>query len=178
MQEDAAPGGPILQLVKQGHVVLAAELRGIGETETGHDKVEFGRGRFGRDNLEIFLAYLIGKSFVGMRTDDAQLWTRCLKDGLLTDAKPGQLHLVAVGEAAIPALHAAALAGGDFRSVSLRRMVASWEAVVGATETFDQSVNVVHGALKHYDLADLVPLARADKVTIADTIDAMGKASP
>src|SRR5690606_30032758 len=106
MKADAAPGGPIDHLVKQGHVVLAAELRGIGETETGHDKREWGKGRFGPDNLEIFLAYLMGKSFVGMRTEDAHQWLRYLKEGSLTNGKPSELHLVAVGEAAIPALHA------------------------------------------------------------------------
>ncbi|HUG68248.1 MAG TPA: hypothetical protein VMM76_10885, partial [Pirellulaceae bacterium] len=153
---------------KQGHVVLAAELRGIGETETGHGRTEFGRGRFGRDNLEIFLAYLIGKSYVGMRVDDAQRWTHFLAEGSLTGAKPSELHLVAIGEATVPALHAAALAPDGFRSVSLRHMIPSWEAVVAATETYNQSVNVVHGALRHYDLADLLPLVERAEVTIVE----------
>jgi hypothetical protein len=128
--------------------------------------------------LEIFLAYLIGKSYVGMRVDDVHRWIRFLGEGTLTGAKPGELHLVAVGEAAVPALHAAALAGDEFRSVSLRRMVASWESVVAAGETYDQSVNVVHGALRHYDLADLVPLVAPGQVTIAEAVDAMGRPIP
>lgn len=175
MKTDAATGGPIEELVKQGRIVVAPELRGIGETETGHDRTDFGKGRFGRDNLEIFLAYLMGKSYVGMRVDDVQRWTRFLSEGTLTGAKPSELQLVAVGEAAVPALHAAALAGNVFRSVSLRRMIASWEAVAAANETYDQSVNVVHGALRHYDLVDLVPLVESAEVTIAESIDAMGR---
>ena len=47
LSADAEPGRPIESLVKKGHVVLSAELRGIGETETGHDKRDYGRGRFG-----------------------------------------------------------------------------------------------------------------------------------
>lgn len=176
MAQDAAPGGPIEAFVKQGHIVLAAELRGIGETETGHGKTEFGKGRFGPDNLEIFTAYLIGKSFVGMRTEDVLSWTRVLKDFAPANAKPSELHLVAIGEAAIPALHAAALAPDAFRSVMLRRMIPSWEAVVRATETFDQAVNVVHGALKHYDLPDLVGLAGAAIVSRQEPADVTGKA--
>ena len=175
MAQDAAAGGPIEALVKQGHIVLAAELRGIGETETGHDKRDYGYGRFGRDNQEIFLAYLMGMSFVGMRTEDVATWTRFLKDFAPAGAKPAELHLTAVGEAAIPALHAAALAPDAFRSVTLRRMIPSWEAIVRATETFDQAVNVVHGALQHYDLPDLVSLAGAGKVTQQEPADAMGK---
>jgi hypothetical protein len=34
---------------------------------------------------------------------------------------------------------------------------------------------VVQGALRHYDLADLVPLAGAEKVTITETVDALGR---
>ena len=62
MKTDAQPDGPCEQLAKAGHIVLAAELSGIGETETGHDKRDYGRGRFGRDCQEITLAYLIGRS--------------------------------------------------------------------------------------------------------------------
>lgn len=178
MQADAAPGGPIEALVKQGRVVLAAELRGIGETETGHDRTDFGKGRFGRDNLEIFLAYLMGKNFVGLRVDDAARWTQLLADGSLSGAKPSELHLVAVGEAAVPALHFTALRGDAFRSVTLQRMIASWESVVAATETFDQSVNVVHGALQHYDLADLTPLVESAEVRISEAVDALRRPLP
>jgi dienelactone hydrolase len=178
MAADAAPGGSIEQLVQAGHVVLAAELRGIGETETGHDRRDYGYGRFGRDNQEIFLAYLIGKSFVGLRVDDVRRWTQVLQGGLLTGRAPAELHLVGVGEAAIPALHAAALQEADFRSLTLRKMIASWESVAAASETFDQVVNVVHGALKHYDLPDLVGLVGREKVTLADPVDVMGRSLP
>lgn len=175
MKADAAPGGPIEVLVSEGHLVLAAELRGIGETETGFKKKAFGAGRFGRDNLEILTAYLMGRSYVGMRTDDVQRWLRWLQSSSLTGSTPVAVDLIAIGEAAIPALHGAALNPGAFASVTLRRMIPSWEAIVTAPETFDQSVNVVHGALRHFDLADLVALAGEDKVTLFDPVDVMGK---
>jgi len=175
MAVDAGPDGDIEKRVRAGQLVLSAELRGIGETETGHGKREFGKGRFGPDNLEIFLAYLSGRTFVGMRVDDARLWTNYLAATTIGGGKPTELHLAAEGEAAIPALHAAALAGGRFRTVALRRMIASWESVVAAPETFNQSVNVVHGALRHYDLADLVPLAETGEVSITETVDVLGE---
>ncbi len=149
MKTDAAPGGPIEQLVQQGHTVLAAELRGIGETETGLRRKVFGAGRFGRDNLEILTAYLMGKSYVGMRTDDVGRWTRVLK------TMADEVHLLAIGEAAIPALHAAALDRTAYKSTTLREMIPSWDSLVSATEAVDQSVNTVHGVLRHYDLPDL-----------------------
>jgi dienelactone hydrolase len=174
MAADAAPGGPIEALVKQGHLVLAAELRGIGETETGRGRRDWAQGRFGSDIVEIYIAYLIGKSYVGMRTDDALAWVRFLKDYAPASRAPTELHLTANGEAAIPALHAAALAGAEFRTVNVRGMIPSWEEVVRAPQSLNQAVNVVHGALQHYDLHDLAPLAGASQVTIRDSVDALG----
>ncbi|MCB1078764.1 MAG: hypothetical protein KDM64_13170, partial [Verrucomicrobiae bacterium] len=165
--------------VKAGQIVLAAELRGIGETETGHGKNEFGKGRFGPDNLDILTAYLMGKSYVGMRTGDARRWVRVLAAFEAKGGKPASLHLVAIGEAAIPALHAAALDAGRFESVSIRGMLPDWESLVGVGETHDQAVNIVHGVLRHYDLPDLVPLAGGgDRVTISQPISPLGTPIP
>jgi hypothetical protein len=169
MKEDAAPGGAIDALVKQGYLVLAAELRGIGETETGLRKRGFGAGRFGRDNLETLTAYLMGKSYVGMRTDDVRRWTRFLK------AKVAEVQLVAAGEAVIPALHAAALDREAFHSITLRQMIPSWQSLMMADETFDQLVNTVHGVLRHYDLPDLIEMVGRDRVTVVDPVDGMGR---
>lgn len=174
MKADAAPKGPIEALVKQGQLVLSAEVRGIGETEPGHDKRDYGRGQFGRDVQEIFLAYLIGRSYVGMRTDDVVSWANFLATYKTKSVRPNELHLVAVGEAAIPALHAAALDSERFASVRLRNMIPSWSDIVRRPESLNQATNVVHGALKHYDLPDLIELAGANKVRLEEPLDVMG----
>jgi hypothetical protein len=154
--------------VKAGNLVLAAELRGIGETETGLRRKSFGAGRFGRDNLEIITAYLMGKSFVGMRADDVRSWARYLK------TKTTTLSLIATGEAAIPALHAAALEPDAFTKITLRRMITSYESLAGAEETFDQTVNMIHGVLRHYDLPDLIRLIGNERVRIEEPVNGMG----
>jgi dienelactone hydrolase len=159
----------IEQLVKAGNIVLAAEVRGIGETETGLRRKSFGAGRFGRDNLEILTAYLMGKSYVGMRTDDARSWTRFLK------SKAASVSLIAIGEAAIPALHAAAIDRDTFTQSTLRRMIASYESLVGADETFDQTVNMVHGVLRHYDLPDLIQLIGPERVILEEPLNGMNR---
>jgi dienelactone hydrolase len=165
MQADVAA---IESLVKDGHLVLAAELRGIGETETGARRKAFGAGQFGRDNLEIFTAYLMGKSYVGMRTDDVRCWLRVLQ------ARSSDISLVAIGEAAIPALHAAVIEPVAFKTITLRHMIPSWESLVGAEGTFDQTTNMVHGVLKHYDLPDLIQIIGQDRVTIEQPWDGLG----
>jgi hypothetical protein len=155
-------------LVKAGNLVLAAELRGIGETETGIRRKSFGAGQFGRDNLEILTAYLMGKSYAGMRTDDVRSWARVLK------TRSSQVSLIAIGEAAIPALHAAALEPDAFQTLTLRRMIPSWESLVGAEGTHDQTVNMVHGVLKHYDLPELIRLVGKERVVIEQPVNGMG----
>jgi pimeloyl-ACP methyl ester carboxylesterase len=167
MKADAGPGGPIESLARGGAVVHALELRGIGETETGNRRRAFGAGRFGRDTLEILTAYLVGKSYTGMRTADLESWIEALG--------AEKVEVIALGEAALPALHAAALNPEAFSSVTLRGMIPSWEALVAAPETHDQLVNLVHGVLRHYDLPDLIGLAGEGKVKLEGSVDGMGR---
>lgn len=176
MQADAAVGGPIEAIVQQGKLVLAAELRGIGQA--GQDKRDWGRGRFGRDVQGVFLAYLLGRSYVGMRTDDVAAWTRFLQTYQATSEQPNQIHLVAIGETAIPALHAAALKPEQFTSVELRGMIGAWSEVVSAPDSLNQAVNVVHGALQNYDLPDLINLVGESKTLLETPVDTMGQPLP
>lgn len=149
-----------IALVKQGHQVLSAELSGIGLTDVPRDRRTWGYGRFGRDNQEIFTAYLMGDSFVRMRVADALSWTRHFGDA--------KVELIGIGEAAIPALHAAALAPGQVQRVRVEKMIRSWTEVVSEPEHYNQLVNAVHGVLKHYDLPDLVELTKAE---VSDPVD-------
>ncbi|MFM7057358.1 MAG: hypothetical protein ACKO2P_10600 [Planctomycetota bacterium] len=169
MQEDSAADGPIRQLVRAGRLVLTAELRGIGETETGHNKRAFGAGRFGPDNLEIFTAFLMGRSFPGLRTDDALAWLQYLANSS-GNSSPEAVEIIAIGEAAIPALHAAALTSVPLKSITLRHMLPSWEALVQADDSFNQSVNIVHGALQHYDLPELIDFVGRDRVNLQNPL--------
>lgn len=174
MKAEAQSEGHCEQLAKAGHIVLTAELSGIGETETGHDKRDYGRGRFGRDVQEIYLAYLIGRSFVGMRTSDVFRWSDYLSRHE-SNQEPHPIQLIATGEAAIPVLHAAALDPARFESVRLKGMIRSWAEVVAAPESKNQLVNAVHGVLRHYDLPDLIRLAGKDRVNIKHSVNATGE---
>ena len=53
-------------------------------------------------------------------------------------------------------------------------MISSWADLVASPESLNQLVNSVHGALRHYDLPDLVELVGEDKVKIENPIDAAG----
>ena len=179
LNEDTGAGEPIARRVDAGQIVIAAELTGIGLSETGRDGKDWARGKFGPDLREILMAYLLGRSYVGMRANDVAVLTRFLADykPVRAASAPRRFHLVATGEAAIPALHAVALQSDDelkFSTITLRDMVHSWEHVVEAPEHVNQLVNAVHGALRHYDLPDLVDLVGRDRVVIDSTVDALG----
>ena len=101
---DAVPGGPIEQLVRKGKVVLAVDLRGIGETTTS-----------GRD---VTISYLLGKSLVGMRAEDVLQSARMLSEWQNKD-QGSAVHLTASGVAEAAAIHAAALESSLFVSIKV-----------------------------------------------------------
>ncbi|MBN1347259.1 MAG: acetylxylan esterase [Phycisphaerae bacterium] len=161
---DACPGGRIEKLALAGHVVLAVDLRGIGETartecEDRYDDV------FGLDWKEWFLAYMLGRSYVGMRAEDVLASARFL--GSHDGGPPSKrVHLVAIGQVVPPALHAAAVAPDLFASVTLEKGLTSWSDLVGSPLARNQLVNAVHGALRSYDLTDLAATLPAGKIRL------------
>ena len=164
---DAAPGGPIEKLVKAGRLVVAVDIRGVGETHgVGQPYFE---PYFGSDGQDFYIAYVLGRSYVGMRAEDILILT-----GLLQQKHPGPISLIAVGHVGIPALHAAALEPEFFDSVKLIHPLISWSNVVLMGKSQDQLVNTVHGALTIYDLPDLAATLE-DKLTIEEPLSALGQ---
>ena len=172
-QADAATGGPIEKLVQEGHLVLAVDLRGIGETD-GPQSGKRGISHYiGGDWKELYLAYLLGTSYLAMRTEDVMVCARFLQ-GYEAGDQPNQVHLISAGRAGPPALHAAALEPQLFASVTLKNCLVSWSNVVQTPLAVNQFVNVVHGALKTYDLPDLlVGTLPKEKVAVIEALDAL-----
>lgn len=171
-QTDAAPGGPIESLVRAGHVVMTVDLRGLGETELQGKK-----SSYRLKDQESMLAYLLGKSLVGMRTEDIWSAGRVL-NGLLAADKPRRIHVTGIAAAGIPALHAVALEPQLFASLELRRTLNRWTDVLRMPLPLDQMCSTVHGALRLYDLPDLVRSLEPQKVSIIEPVDAQGKIIP
>ena len=172
---DAALGGAIEGLVKDGHVVLAVDLRGVGETEC-EARHKGWTPFFGTDWQDYFRAYLLGRSYVGMRAEDVLVCARFLAQYKAGDT-PNRVRLIAIGEAAVPALHAAALEPGLFDSIQLDRMVTSWADTVRIPLTNNQLINAVHNALAAYDLPDLVKALSKDRLMLTNPMTPSGKAS-
>jgi dienelactone hydrolase len=165
--KDAAPEGPIEKLVKAGRLVMAVDLRGVGETH-GVGQPYF-QPYFGSDGQDVYIAYVLGRSYVGLRAEDLLVCTR-----LLRQKQPGSVSLIAVGHVGIPALHAAVLEPDLFSSVKLVRPLISWSNLIELGKSQDQLVNTVHGALTIYDLPNLAETL-GDKLIVEEPLDALGK---
>jgi len=155
------------RLMQSGTPVLAVDLRGTGETrQTGQR--EFGK-EVGTDWKDYMRAYVLGRSYVGMRAEDILVCARWLAGKHETE----RVEVHATGNIGVPALHAAALEPQLVQALHLDRTLASWQYVVRQRPTHNQLINTVHGALRVYDLPDLAALL-GDRIIITRPVDAQG----
>jgi len=84
------------------------------------------------------------------------------------------VDLMAVGNVGVPALHAAPSSRRYSTTVTLSGTLVSWASVLESRLSFNQYVNVVHGALLEYDLPNLVA-TWGDRIIIEDARDGAGK---
>ena len=81
---DAGPNGPIEQRVRAGETVLAVDLRGMGQTHPAENDY-YSHSRqddyYSRSWQDAYTAYLLGRSYVGMRADDILVCTVGRRNG-------------------------------------------------------------------------------------------------
>ncbi len=167
MAKDAA------RFVAEGTQVVAVDLRGFGESQMNRKGWSI-QDVAAKGGFEYIVAYLLGKSFVGMRSEDLLQITVALREGRL-GIKAGQIDLLAEGSSAtVAALHAAALEEDMYHKVTLKKGLHTWKNVVNKGDSKNQLMNTVHGALRLYDLDNLYDLL-GDKLTLIEPLDAHQK---
>lgn len=172
----AGTGGEIEKLVQSGRTVLAFDVAGCGETQMKPWRYGSMSGVLGPNSAEFYVAYMLGRSFVGLRAEQIMTTTRWLRHRL---GNKTNVDLIAIGELCVPALHAAVVEPELFRSVTLRGGLDSWQSVIETPVTERQLINVVHGALRSYDLPDLRAMIPESRLNVSDPRDAGGRlASP
>lgn len=167
----ADPAGDIEQLVQKGHSVLAVDVRGIGETETSPWRYEYMNEFTGHDVANFWIAYMLEKTFVGMWAEDIMVSARYLRTQIPNNSS---IRLISLAETGPAALHAAALEPAMFKSLTLENSLESWTSVVEFDVTKNVLNSIVHDALRHYDLPDLIELIGDDQVIRKNPIDAGG----
>lgn len=137
-----------------GEPLYCVELRGWGETQNIGPQY-YRHEWFGTDGVDSYYAYLLGKSFVGMRANDLLATAKYLSE---TTGK--KLALFADGPSAgIVALHAAAAAPGVFESVVVPDEIETWSEMVEKAPAPIRLTDTIHGVLNYYDINDLRPRA-------------------
>ncbi len=133
----------------EGRAVLALDLSGVGETEG--ERYGVWSAGITWDEGPAMMAYLLGRSLVGIRTEDLLAAARYL--GETCGNGPVALH--ASSWAVTPALHAAVAEPARFGAVRLTDAPPAWETVVakGLRHRFS---DVVFGALGKYTTGDLL----------------------
>ncbi|MEX0792067.1 MAG: acetylxylan esterase [Pirellulaceae bacterium] len=136
------------KLAQQGRMVLAIDLTAMGELE-GSGKRFYGSSI--KDESDAMIAYLLGKSLVGIRAEDLLAAAR-----YVTSQQEGaeSVELIATGWATTPALHAAVAEPELFAKTTLRDRTKTWSEVISQEDRHRFS-DLVHGALHDYDLDDL-----------------------
>jgi len=163
------------QLVTSGMVVLSIDARGFGETQvnTDVDSKEFNH-YFG-DFKDAMTALLIGKTMVGMRALDITRGVDLLSARQGIDR--GKIYVYGKKGGSVPSLYAAVL-DRRIRKLILEDMLSSYDSVgenIIHRQVFE---SVVPGALKFYDLTDLVATLAPRQVSIVSGADPLGHELP
>lgn len=137
--------------------VLAVDLRGWGETQGSGGRHSYPEW-FGLDRNEFYFAFLLGRTYVGMRTEDLFSVIRyCRSRGKKT------FNVVARGGAVTIALHAATSEPGLFERIYVTEPLPDWSEIVEKAPCPVQLTDLVYGALKKYDKSDLRRLIKTEE---------------
>jgi hypothetical protein len=166
---EASVGGEMEWFVRNGFTVLAPDMIGVGETETG---VFEGDSYIEGVSHNIWYAsILIGRSIVGIRAGDVVKLTRLLKKEIGIN----EVYGFARKEMAPVLLHAAAFDMAITR-IALIEPYSSYQSIVMNHFYISSFIfGVVPGALKAYDLPDLAASLAPRKLMMADVTDGYGK---
>jgi hypothetical protein len=164
---DGAPGGPIERRVLAGETVLAVDVRGVGQTKSTS------RGWNPPEVNDEYVAYMLGRCYLGMRAEDVLTCARYAAERLV-GGREQAVRLVAVGKVGVSALHAAALEPSLFESVHLSQTLVSWSNVIHNRLSRAVEMNIAHGVLLCYDLPNLAA-SLGRKLTIEQPVDAQGR---
>jgi hypothetical protein len=164
-----AAGADFARLAKSGHVVVVLQSRGTPVDSQNGQSTQFALGPYMGVNLR---AIIVGKTLVGMRTDDAIGVLNWLF--LRADVDQTSITLYGKGGLGMVALHAAALDTRITR-VMIESSLVSYRAALDAPLHRNLSEITIPGVLNHYDVGDLLEAIAPREVTLLNPADAIGQ---
>ncbi|PYT26700.1 MAG: hypothetical protein DMG57_20665 [Acidobacteria bacterium] len=172
-EDDSLEFGVLEQLAQKGNLVVAADVRGIGETRPAHPD-DAGCGLFGHvDDAETTMQYMaweMNESLFGMRVQDV---VRVVDYALSrTEVDRGRVRVIGQGMGALWVLFAAALDRRITHAVCERGLV-SYRALTSADRYMHGASIFIPDVLKHFDLPQLASSVAGRRLIILKPVDAM-----
>ncbi len=160
-------------LVKQGHVVLAADLIGFGELKQHiHSKSQF--SIFGSiSNPQWGGPVVTGISIVGIHASDIQRLVHFLKNK--SGIKSESIFAIAKGDVAPALAHAAAFEKSFSKIVLIEPLVSYASVVLNKFYKVNPMYPYIPGVLTEYDLPNIEAALAPSKLLIVNAKDQMGK---
>jgi cephalosporin-C deacetylase-like acetyl esterase len=168
---DAAPGGDIEWFAKKGHVVLAVDVRGLGETSRLDDRNGSDFPRYFGDYDSAMTSFLIGRSLVGMRAADILRAVDLLASR--SEVDPARISAIGKGGGAVPLLYAAAL-DDRFQKLAFEQILVSYRSVVEQRIHRNVLESIIPGVLSQFDLGDLIASLIPRKTWIVNAVNPLG----
>jgi len=159
-------------LLKAGFIVLAIDARGLGETRPAAGGKGSDWTRYFGDYDSAMTSLLLDRPLPGQRAVDVARGVDLLASRPEVDA--AKICGVGVEAGAVPLLYAAAL-DERIRKVALDGMLAAYRTVIERPIHQGVFENVVFGALKSFDLPDLVASLAPRKAFLIDATDGLGQ---
>jgi cephalosporin-C deacetylase-like acetyl esterase len=167
--------GVLDQLARSGYLVIAADVRGVGETESSRSSSltsgEFGQ-LFDANTSMSYAAWFMNQSLLGMRVQDV---VRTVDYALQREhADDRNLHLIGKGNGGLWCLFAAAL-DPRVRSLICVRSLLSYRSLA-QTDRYLYGADVfVQDILQHLDLPQVAAAIAPRPLTLIEPVDAMKK---
>ncbi|MGE5648416.1 MAG: alpha/beta hydrolase family protein [Acidobacteriota bacterium] len=159
------------RFARAGTIVLSIDARGLGETRSLLEESRNDFIRYFGDYENGMTAILLGKTLAGLRAGDIVRGLDLL--AARADVDAARLAGYGKGAGAVPMLYAAAF-DARIRSVELEGMLVSYESVVNRRihrHVFEQ---VVPGALRDFDLPDIVAAIAPRPVSLIGVVNPLG----
>jgi len=165
LQAQAAPGGLFERSTRAGWNVLALEPRGAGGTEEVKSPLT------GDWTLLSLRALLVGKTPVGMRTDDALAALNWL--ARRPEVDPRRMDVYGIGALGPVALHVGVL-DPRVRHVTSEGAIVRYRDFAERPISRDMAEVNLPGVLARYDLPDLMA-ALGDRLTLVSPVNTVGE---
>lgn len=158
--------GVLDEMVRRGYLVIAADVRGIGETKVSRTRPlscgEFGQ-LFDADTAMAYGAWWMNESLLGMRVWDV---LRCVDYAVQRkDADHQRLNLIGKGQAGLWCLHAAVL-DNRIRSLICVNSLLSYRSLTQVDRYLYGADVFVPGILQHLDLPQVAAAVSPRPLTL------------